>query len=478
MQSLAFKVTTAKRRNYKLFYDSDSEQLNKKRNEFLLNVESLSNYLLQFSKKRALLVIDDPKFFAIALVSCWQKSIIPVVTADLQSGNIKELLGDIDLILYDKDEYYQKSLTSLYVPEILQKIDKNFQKLFSNPIYKGDELALELFTSGSTGSRKRIIKSFTPLFEEVFALEDAFGKNVSGLPRLSMVSHFHIYGFLFSILWPLCTTLEFGTARILYFEELLPRIDDRGACIIASPATLGFLPYFLNERNDLFDREKIAKNKIVIFSSGGPLDDSISYSIENAETEPPVQVLGSTETGGIAYRTVYKGCESPYKPFKGVDIKIDDNSRLLVKSLCAENHGNDFVETGDLAEFKTGDAFILLGRFDKIVKVAGKRVSIKEMEALIQEESAIIKAKIFQFSGIEDNKRDALYVLAITDKDELNKINEQRTYKNAFVKRVKSRLKTRFDPIVFPRYWRFLDEFPVDSQGKTTYTIAREFFKS
>lgn len=66
-----------------------------------------------------------------------------------------------------------------------------------------DQLELVVFTSGSTGAPSAIVKRMRQLTREVEALQAAFGDQLEGTQVHGTVSHQHIYGLLFRVLWPL-----------------------------------------------------------------------------------------------------------------------------------------------------------------------------------------------------------------------------------------------------------------------------------
>lgn len=63
---------------------------------------------------------------------------------------------------------------------------------------------LVLFTSGSTGEPKPIRKSVAQLDAEIATLAGVWEQRVDGSTVLATVSHQHIYGLLFKLLWPMC----------------------------------------------------------------------------------------------------------------------------------------------------------------------------------------------------------------------------------------------------------------------------------
>ncbi len=61
-----------------------------------------------------------------------------------------------------------------------------------------------IHTSGSTGEPQALPKTLSQLAAEVETLDRQFGAYCEDTDVVSTVSHQHIYGLLFKILWPLC----------------------------------------------------------------------------------------------------------------------------------------------------------------------------------------------------------------------------------------------------------------------------------
>jgi len=96
-----------------------------------------------------------------------------------------------------------------------------------------------------------------------------------------------------------------------------------------------------------------------------------SSSSARALGSAPCEVLGSTETGGIAWRVQSEGDpESAWTPFPRARVEARDGL-LHVRSPQSDlEHG---VTTGDAIELATGGRFLLRGRADRIVKLFDER---------------------------------------------------------------------------------------------------------
>ncbi len=399
-----------------------------------------------------LIAVDNPIYFAAALVACWDSGVIPVISAELEPTVLKELEGEISGAIVDQSlfsELPEISISARTVPQVTSKFDySRFQ--FPNSMTAG-----YLFTSGSSGKRKKISKSIGSLFKEVDVLEEMFGEKRREKDVYSTVSSFHIYGLLFSVIWPLRYGHKMSAPQNLHWEEILGETNtssEDGALFISSPAHLRILPHFLSTSS-------ISLQKCMIFCSGGALERDVAIHIYDATEVTPIEIFGSTETGGVAYREQQKANDTPFTPLKSVKIKIDTENHLRVKSPWIED---DWLETGDIAETDTKGDFFLQGRFDRIEKIGGKRISLTKIEKHIATHHAVIDVRIIPFEESRTVTRTSLAALIIVATELTESERKQ------FVSELKKDLVLHLPKIATPRKWRFLKEFPLTSQGKVS----------
>ncbi|MBN2342655.1 MAG: acyl-CoA synthetase [Deltaproteobacteria bacterium] len=459
------KVTTANFKTYPLFVsptDHIVDSTGCHRSRLLKMAAYLSNVLIAeisdaSSGTEWLVAVSSPLWFSASVIGCWKAGVIPMISADLQSGTVSELLPSIAGVITDDSAFRGLNCPTICcTDDFWGTAESDEQEI---PLMDGTDTGLVLFTSGSTGQKKRVEKSFEALFEEVINLEHMYGDAVRGLPRRTTVSHFHIYGFLFNILWPLHAGHVLASETTFYWEQALAD-GANGGCIVSSPAHLRFLPSLAVSAAFCFE-------KSVIFSSGGPLDGAVAAEIEQQTGQCPIEVFGSTETGGIAWRQQRNGSPHPFQTFPGVEVKQNAECGLLVRSMWTGMRQN-WLETGDLVELLPEGAFFLRGRYDTVVKIAGKRVSVTEMEREIGKLPGVVSARVFQYSRDGKEARSALAaVIAVGSPGEI----PMGTNKSIRVKEMKQQLRRRFDLVTLPRYWRFVAEMPRDSQGKVTLQL-------
>jgi acyl-coenzyme A synthetase/AMP-(fatty) acid ligase len=120
----------------------------------------------------------------------------------------------------------------------------------------------------------------------------------------------------------------------------------------------------------------------VAFSSSGPLNRTDAAYFFKKTGLGIHEIYGSTETGGIATRSISENTDS-WQPTDVVSWKLA-GTRLAVRSDFTspemEKDTDGFCITGDEAKPDKNNRFILLGRADGIIKVAGKRVDLQDIQ--------------------------------------------------------------------------------------------------
>lgn len=329
---------------------------------------------------------------------------------------------------------------------------------------------VSLFTSGSTGEPALITKRLRQLFCEVPAIEvrrpDA--KDIE-LPQdtviFSTVPPQHIYGLLFSILWPAASLRPIWHQRILYPEELVARMARTQHCLwIASPAHLKRLP----EDLDWACLKNILR---VIYTSGGPLsDDALRRTIALTGLSP-IEIFGSSESGGIAWRTRALAQDGSiineaFRALPGIEWKME-NSLLVIKSEQLSSNG--WESTSDRIAVNSDGSFTLLGRADRIVKIEEKRISLTAVEKALLGTELIANCRAFVRPG-----SGKLAVAAVPTHLAIETI--RRKGKAALARQLREALLRVIERICLPRHWRFVWELPENSLGKLTTQALEALF--
>lgn len=311
--------------------------------------------------------------------------------------------------------------------------------------------ALVVFTSGSTGAPTPIPKRLAQLTSEIAALEVQFGRALGQAAIVSTVSHQHIYGLLFRVLWPLAQGRPVHALRHEFPETLAPALAERPCVLLASPAHLKRLPAHLDWRG-------AASQLRAVFSSGGMLEQEASAHAGTLLGLAPIEVYGSSETGGVAWRRRQDG--EAWQALPGVQWRLDAEGMLEVRSDyagLARWHG-----LADRAEAAHG-GFLLRGRADRIVKIEEKRISLDAIEAALLASGLAREARVVQVAA---PGRQVLAAFVVpSEAGQAMLAGEGRA---AVSSRLRTQLAAGLEAVALPRRWRYLERMPVNAQGKTT----------
>jgi acyl-coenzyme A synthetase/AMP-(fatty) acid ligase len=321
----------------------------------------------------------------------------------------------------------------------------------------GDMPALVVFTSGSTGAAQAIPKKLSQLASEVETLDILFGRAAGDAAVLATVSHQHIYGLLFKVLWPLSTARAIHALSITYPEELAAAMSAAPCVLIASPAHLKRLP-------DHLDWRTAARMLRTVFSSGGPLAPETALSVGGMLGEVPIEVYGSSETGGVAWRQRSRCGDDSWLPFPTVDWRLgEDDGTLEVRSPHLED--DNWLALADRAARSGDRRFLLLGRSDRIVKIEEKRISLSAMEAALLATGLVAEARVILCEpSAGERQRLAAFIVPTPQGRSLLDLDG----KQALNAKLRTALAATVEAVALPRRWRYLDQMPVNAQGKTT----------
>ncbi|HWT36570.1 MAG TPA: AMP-binding protein, partial [Paraburkholderia sp.] len=247
---------------------------------FRARVFAIALQLRDTQARRYALCIDDPFDFACALFALFACGKTPVIPANATPGYLADLADAFDAVLTDADI---RAHASTQTPP-------------ATPLSIDPDAPLTLYTSGSSGTPKPIHKTLAQFDAEVHTLEREWGERVGDATMLASVPHHHIYGLLFRVMWPLAAGRAFDRAVCIEPQHVQARIDGCGATVVvSSPAQLSRWPA-------LPGFAALAPVPRVFFSSGGPLSAEAAAEYAAAFGAAPIEIYGSTETGGIAWR--------------------------------------------------------------------------------------------------------------------------------------------------------------------------------
>lgn len=393
----------------------------------------LAGGLRQRGVSRLAVHLDDAAQLAVALLGAWRAGVQVLLPADLQPATRERWNAEVDLWLSDQ-------------PGDLMPSD------LPGPALPAGDLDLEqcrisLCTSGSSGEPKRIDKQLRQLANEVTALERLWGSTLGDAWIIGSVATQHIYGLLFRVLWPLCAGRGFERRQLPFPEDLQRASREHPTFAwVASPA-------LLKRMGDNLDWPALRQVRQV-FSSGGELPALAAERLQQCLGQWPTEILGSSETGGIAWR---QG-EALWQPFADVHLSQDEHGALrIASSYLPAGH---VEQSADAAEFAENGRFRLLGRLDRIVKLEEKRISLPMLEQALCSHPWVAEARL----GMIEEGRAYLGAVLVPTPAGLHALRNQG--RRALVEALRTHLAGHCETLALPRRWRLLRQLPLNTQGK------------
>lgn len=414
-------------------------------------------------RRRYLVHCEDAYAFAVTLAALAVSANVGVLAPNDSPGTLAELAGDTAGFIGDNGA--ENAIAPLAAVASADVCTADFELDSERPL-------VEMFTSGSSGGRDKVVKTLAHLESEVRVLERTFGASAGSSAVFATVSPQHLYGLLFRVLWPLIAGRAFQRETLLRPEELAARIAEADAAVlVGTPTHLRILA--------ASPALGAAASKLrSVFSSGGPLAFETAAAMQRSIGVVPTEIFGSTETGGIAHR-LRRSDDTPWILLDGVQIEIEPEAdsgaesttgRLVVTS--------PFVSVGSRAgdantmRFATGDrvirvstepvlTFALAGRADRVVQIAEKRISLPELEKRVLEHPFVVEAAA---AAVEIQGTTRLGALIVLSREGRLALAERG--RASLCAELAQRLVPFYDRVALPRRWRFVHALPRDAQGK------------
>jgi acyl-coenzyme A synthetase/AMP-(fatty) acid ligase len=206
-----------------------------------------------------------------------------------------------------------------------------------------------------------------------------------------------------------------------------------------------------------------------IVSAGAPLAPEIARAFHERFGKRVHNFYGSSETGGITYDrtgTAALTGRSVGTPLDGVRLKFRGDRRVRVTSAAVFTLGNRHVvrdrgshRPGDFAELNAQGELVLLGRAGRVMKIAGRRLNLAEVEHALRQLAGVRDALAFPHPG----RTDAIAAAVAIE----NAHGDLRTA-----------LRERLAAWKIPRKLIELPSFPLTPRGKVDTRKLRELVAS
>lgn len=410
------------------------------------DVAHLLSCLQQQPGERWALCFDNSYLFMVALLATLHAGKTPVLPGHSRASLLNEQRALFDGILSDKALAWRGPVQVVHSAMTTAPHEYAFPAI-------GDNAGIELFTSGSTGEPKRIIKPVNSLDREAALLAAHYAGRLADIRVVASVAPQHLYGLTFRLFLPMALGLPLHAAMIEYAEQLAALSHDHHYLFISSPAFLKRL-----------DRQLPPPPVTMILSAGGKLLWQDAMQTASWLAVWPDEIYGSTESGVIACRQRLQD-DTPWQPFTGIRFQPHGDTFRLFSPLIADDNG---LVVDDILQFNESGQFQLAGRRDRVVKIEEKRISLSEVEHRLLELDGILEAAVVP---ITRGSRQSVGALLVLDDD------TSRRWGKSQELQWRKALRALLEPVAIPRYWRVIDELPVNSMNKRVYAQLQELFR-
>ncbi|MEZ4694441.1 MAG: class I adenylate-forming enzyme family protein [Aliarcobacter sp.] len=324
---------------------------------------------------------------------------------------------------------------------------KEFNEDYNNKnIFNNEDFSFLYFTSGSTGFPLGALKTKENIISEIEVLTSLLKKYE--IKRVIVTVPFiHFYGSLMGLFYPLFNNIDIVLKEHFLPNDLLDIIEDNSLVVTT--------PLYIKSLNRISSSKNLSNS--IFISSTAPLQKDDAKEFNEKFSSNILQIFGSTETGGIAYK--YND-ETLWTPLERVNLSLNEENELKVESDFISNiifekelkQTNQQIQTFDYVEF-IDNKFKLIGRSSQILKIAGKRYSTIQIENILEQIDGIEKAVVFV-----NTKKDTL-------KDEILDITIE-SKKEFLNKDIKKILQEELSNIKFSINLKIVDKIKTSSVGK------------
>jgi acyl-CoA synthetase (AMP-forming)/AMP-acid ligase II/3-hydroxymyristoyl/3-hydroxydecanoyl-(acyl carrier protein) dehydratase len=346
--------------------------------------------LLAGRRGRIVLSCRHARSFVPGLFGAWFAGALVELLPNIQPGTLDRVDADADVacVLHDVAERQDRSPKAIYLPAALAEAAPAERSV--GPAIAWPEVAVCMTTSGTTERPRIVGKTLLQLVTEIDVLAGQFP---AARCVLATVPLSHFYGLLFGVLLP----LRLG-ARIVSHDALLPAdlaaILGREAVdlMVSTPAHLRAMAAAEMPRG------------LRVASSGARMPADLHLRLASEHSWHVTDVLGSTETGGIATRSHPMAA---WTPLPGVAVSAPGDQLVVESAWC--DAGRAVID--DRIALRPDGTFSYLGRGTEVVKIAGKRAHAAAIEATVLAVPGVTDAALLVHAAAGREPRVALAIV-------------------------------------------------------------------
>jgi len=363
-------------------------------------------------------------------------SLLPPTHTPEMVQQLKAFSADL-FCLHDNDDC-DISLPQLRYPVMPECSFERYAENLTVPQIEAQQMVAIVFTSGSTGAPIPHSKSWGSLVQNVKAQAERLGLLTgSNYSIVGTIPPQHMYGFESTVLLPLQSSNALSSVQPFYPADICSTLDT-----IASPRILVSTPLHL--RLLLESKLKVPELALVL-SATAPLSTPLAHKVEENCKASLLEIYGSTETGQIATRRTTQAAEWQLLP----EVRLTQQG----EHIWAEGgHVEIPVPLNDIIETGGPEHFLLHGRMQDLINIAGKRSSLANLNHHLSTIEGVIDGAFFMPDEVSHDHVTRLSACVVAP--------------SLTASALLAALRIRLDPVFLPRPLLFVESLPRNSMGK------------
>ena len=313
------------------------------------------------------------------------------------------------------------------------------------------QTAVKLYTSGTTGLPCVVNKSLHNLFKEAIFLSQYFDWPKGAI--IGTVPAQHLYGLTFTILLAWVLGVPVVDELPFYPEDISKLIAQTNA------GTLISVPAHYN----VLIRNGFKPGSVFCLSATAPLSEQTALQWRKLNQTQILEIYGSTETGVIGFRR--QPDQQQWTRFAPVQLSAQAGL-LNVSSAFIHPQFDAQFQTADEVNLTSDDTFNLLGRLGAVIKIAGKRISLLEIEQSLLACSNIADAAVLavDVKGLARDK--AIWAAVVCQTQCIDSVAA-----------IRLELSSKLEGTKIPKRFVFVDQLPRNSSGKVSRQALLDLFE-
>ncbi|MCG3129702.1 MAG: Long-chain-fatty-acid--CoA ligase [Phycisphaerae bacterium] len=291
------------------------------------------------------------------------------------------------------------------------------------PVTQADDVAVILYTSGTTAKPKGVPLTYGNLVSNCVDARQALASALDGENRfLNVLPPFHVFGLTACVLLPVFLKATVYALPRFHAVEVVKTIAAKGVTLmVAIPSMYAAILKLKSVSRETFKTVRIA------MSGGEPLPEAVARGFEERFGVKLRQGYGLTETSPVLSVCTLEATKDGTvgRPIPNVEVRIAGSDgaalgagadgEILVRGPGVMKgyfrnpeetsrviDGEGWFHTGDMGRLDDDGYLTITGRLKEMLIVSGENVYPREIEAVLEQHPGVLQAAVI---GVPDESR-------------------------------------------------------------------------